>query len=339
MKRKKIGWIALGLCAAFVAGALAYDGLFAKIRVTQAGFSMGSPVEVTATAPKRKALPAADAAVRAVNKLDSQISAKSDTSEISRINSTPGSDLQAETVSYIKRTIALSWQTGGAFDITVGALSRLWGFDEEQNVVPDNTEIQAALATVGYRKIRVEGSKVAVPDGTLLDLGAAGKGLACEKAMEALEAAGADSGIVTVGGSVGVYGAPVQVGIRNPFGSVNTSFATVNYSGAVASTSGIYEKHFLLDGVNYHHLLDPATGYPVQNDLVSVTVISPDGLASDALATACFLLDSREAAVVLDLYKAMAVLVYEDQTVQVLNERYPFALTDRSFHLEAPNET
>lgn len=331
IKKKSTIWIAGGLCAALFAGILFYDGLFARAQVTETAFAMGSVVYVTASGKKEQVQDIAATAVQAVQQLENQISNKKENSEISQINAGTGSVEAKNTVGYTEQCVALSRWTKGAFDITVGALSRLWDFDNEQNIVPSQVDIASGLATVGYDKIQINGETVRVPPGTVLDLGAAGKGLACSYVIDVLKSLGASDGIVTVGGSVGVYGRPAKVGIRDPFSSTNQSFAVLRYTGAVASTSGVYEKHFEQEGVHYHHILDPFTGYPVQNDLVSVTVICPDGLASDALATACFKLGYEESMEALDAYEAMAVFVYRDKTVKTYNERYSFKISDGSY--------
>lgn len=296
---------------------------------------MGSPVQVTVTASKKNADAFASEVAESIAQLDHLISKKEHGSEISRINRDFCSVLAPGAVNYIEQCVKLSEQTGGAFDITVGALSQLWDFDGEKRTVPAKADIALALETVGYEKIKLEGDAVSIPSGTVLDLGAAGKGLACGYGMDVLRSLGATGGVVTVGGSVGVLGKDVGVGIRDPFGTANTSFAVVQYSGAVASTSGVYERHFAQNGTNYHHILDPVTGYPVQSELVSVTVICPDGLASDALATACFKLGYEGSRDVLDAYAAMAVFVYRDKTVKTYNERYSFEIKDQSYEKQA----
>ncbi len=335
IRKKAVRWMAGVLCVLLLAGLLLYDGLFAKTQVTDTAFAMGSFVQIQLTGRKRSAAQDAAACIQTVSDLDAKISNKMVASEIAKLNEETSSALSQTVVSYIERCIALSHATEGAFDITVGALSRLWNFDDALQVVPSESEITAALATVGYQNIVIQGNTVTLPAGMLLDFGAAGKGLACETAMEQMKTQGVASGVVTVGGSVGVYGAPVDVAIRAPFGTATDSFARLRFQDAVVSTSGVYEKQFEADGVQYHHILDTATGYPVQNDLISVTVICEDGLASDALATACFKLGYAHSRTALDAYDAMAVFVYRDKTVQVYNERYFFTILDTSYEKQA----
>lgn len=232
---------------------------------------------------------------------------------------------------YIEQCKKISLLSEGAFDISVGALSSLWDFDEEQSEVPNISIINNAISTVDYKKIAVDGNKITIPKGTILDFGAAGKGMACDVAMKEISSQNVKNAIVAVGGSVGVVGKKAVVGIRDPFGGSSNSFATINFANAVASTSGVYEKHFVDSGINYHHILDPETGFPVQSNLVSITVISQDGLASDALATACFKLGFDKSKSILDEYNAMAVFVYNDKKVKTINEKYDFKIIDNAY--------
>lgn len=340
IKKKSAGWLAVGLCAAALVGILVYDGMFAQTQVTETRFAMGSPVTVTLTAKKKEAAQLASEAATAVEQLDRLISNKNATSSIGQLNASGFTD-NADVAEYLRRCRLLSRQTEGAFDVTVGTLSRLWDFDKDKKEVPPQADITAALTTVGYQKVimadeagTMVDNMVTVPSGTLLDLGAAGKGMACGNAMDVLLSLGVTKGVVTVGGSVGVLGRMQTIGVRDPFGGSNTSFATLEYGNAVASTSGVYEKHFEQNGVNYHHILDPAMGYPVQNDLVSVTVVCPDGLASDALATACFKLGYEGSQKALDANNAMAVFVYKDKHVKTYNNRYMFTILDTSYEYE-----
>lgn len=265
-----------------------------------------------------------------VEMLENCISKNKDGTKVFAVNN--GQEVaDNELARYIKECDEISKLSKGAFDITVGALSSLWDFDDEKGIVPENDLISQSLQTIGYDKIKVDQDIVSVPSGTILDFGAAGKGMACDVALNSLSSLNTDSAVVSVGGSVGVHGKPATIGIRDPFGTSTESFATVKFKDAVASTSGVYEKHFEKDGINYHHILDPQTGYPVVSDIVSVTVIAKSGLASDSLATACFKLGFDESQEILDKYDAMAVFVYKDKKVKTVNEKYEFKIVDEAY--------
>ena len=153
-----------------------------------------------------------------------------------------------------------------------------------------------------------------------LDLGALGKGYACDIAVQQYKKAGV-SGIIAVGGSIGVNGTkpgdePFNVGIRDPF-SENTSnvFASVVLKSGFISTSGSYEKYFMKDNTLYHHILDTRNGYPAETDIVSVTVVCDSGMYSDMLSTACFILGVEKSKPLLEKYNAEAIFVKKDKQV------------------------
>ena len=155
---------------------------------------------------------------------------------------------------------------------------------------------------------------------TALDLGAVGKGAACDAAVDAYEEAGINRAVVSVGGSVGVYGEkpggqPWTIALRDP--DTEGSLGTLSLASGFLSTSGSYEKQFTEDGVTYHHLLDPDTGYPAESGLLSVTVWSGRGTLSDALSTACFVLGLEDSLPVLEQFDSEAVFITEDHQIYV----------------------
>ena len=170
-----------------------------------------------------------------------------------------------------------------------------------------------------------------------VDLGSVGKGAACDAAVRAYEEAGAKAAIIAVGGSVGVYGEkssgkPWSVAVRDPNG--DGSLGSVTLAEGFVSTSGSYEKYFEQDGVLYHHLLDPETGYPAESGLVSVTVVAKSGVLSDALSTACFVLGREDGMKLLEEFDAEGIFINSDNNITVtdgLKDR--FTRTSRDYTL------
>lgn len=147
-----------------------------------------------------------------------------------------------------------------------------------------------------------------------------GKGAACDAAVAAYEESGVNRAVVSVGGSVGVYGEkpggqPWTIALRDP--DTEGSLGTLSLASGFLSTSGSYEKQFTEDGVTYHHLLDPGTGYPAESGLLSVTVWSGSGTLSDALSTACFVLGLEDSLPVLEQFDSEAVFITEDHQIYV----------------------
>ena len=171
--------------------------------------------------------------------------------------------------------------SGGAFDITIAPISWLWDFDENPRL-PQAETIEALLPAVNYENVSLleDGTAALQTHSTALDLGAVGKGAACDAAVDAYEEAGINRAVVSVGGSVGVYGEkpggqPWTIALRDP--DTEGSLGTLSLASGFLSTSGSYEKQFTEDGVTYHHLLDPDTGYPAESGCCP----SPCGAAAE----------------------------------------------------------
>lgn len=261
---------------------------------------------------------------QAVATLDSEkISTTSLSSDISKINENAGKSavtVSAETAEYIRACIDIANKTNGAFNPLMGALIDLWNIESESPQVPSEQDIEKALLLCDYTKIQLDGNSVYLPqEGMKLHLGAAGKGIACDTAYKIIK--GSDSvrgAVVSVGGSVMTYGKNPEanhwtIGVRDPKAAVNDVLGVLKLEGEnYISTSGSYEKYFEQDGVRYHHILDYSTGAPAQRELLGVTVVAPSGILSDALSTACFVLDTEQAIKILSDYGCQAIFVYKN---------------------------
>ena len=178
---------------------------------------------------------------------------------------------------------------------------------------------------MGYEKIQVDGNNVTLLDGCTLDLGAVGKGMGCDLIMDYLQTQPDVVGmILNLGGSsVMTYGekpdgSSWKVALTDPRDTEGDYLGAITLdANQFLSTSGDYEKYFIEDGIRYHHILDPKTGYPVQNGLTSVTIVCDQGYLADGLSTACFVLGMDAAKPLLEKYDAEAVFVDEDKNVYV----------------------
>lgn len=171
------------------------------------------------------------------------------------------------------------------FDISVRPYTKLWDFNSENPVPPKEAELKNAKKSVGYKNIIYSDEKISLLNGAEIELGAVAKGYICDKVYDLLK----EECIINIGGTVkSSYEKPVSVGIRNPDGGTFCSFH-IN-KGESVSTSGSYERSFDYNGKLYHHILDPASGMSVDNNLKSVTVISDSALKSDILSTKFFVL-------------------------------------------------
>ena len=180
--------------------------------------------------------------------------------------------------------------SGGAFDVTVGSLSRLWGFHGGTNRLPSAEEIQSELEHVGMDKITVENGRLSVPAGMAFDWGGIAKGFGVDLAAKALLGGRVKNGFINAGGDLYCWGTnpegkPWRVGIKSP--RREGFFGVLNISGVGAATSGDYQRYFEESGVRYHHIFDPKTGYPARGKQ-SVTIVGPETTICDALSTAVF---------------------------------------------------
>lgn len=303
--------IALAVVAAVAAAAIFFAS---SNEVKREFFAMDTFVSA-----KVKGFAAKDAAggiSALVRELDSkQLSRYTSGSEISRINSEAEAVLSDEMRDYITELLEVGKMSGGKFDIALGAVSDLWSFNDSPRV-PSTDELTEALSRSGSDKLSLSGNTLTRADGCIVDLGSAGKGIALDKVKSYLSDKKISSAVVSVGGSVLLYGkGSFNVGVRDPWGEAGRSVMTVKLGAGCVSTSGSYERCFEQGGKRYHHILDPDTGLPVENGLVSVTVISDSGLLSDALSTACFVLGAEGGAKLAAKYGCEAIFITEDKKV------------------------
>lgn len=244
-------------------------------------------------------------------------------SEISRLNRGEISSLSPGTCALLSEGLRYSALSDGAFDLTIGAVSALWDFSSGEGEVPDPAAIAAALPTVGWEKVEQNGDRISLPAGTQIDPGAIAKGYIADRLKEFLQENGVESAIIDLGGNVLCVGGkpdgtPFRIGIRRPFSDASDSMAVLEVVDRSVVTSGVYERCFEEDGVFYHHLLDPETGYPCDSGLLSVTILSDSSMEGDALSTACF---------VLGLEKGMELAVSAGVEAIFIDEEYGLHFT------------
>lgn len=284
---------------------------------TKNSVAMGTIVTVKVYGEKAAAH--TDSISKMVSSVENVISRKIETSPVSVLNKTGKTD--NEMVSALLETcLGVSEDSGGVFDVSIGEVSSLWDFDSEKNIVPEEKDIKAALKTVDYTKIKLDGSSVSIADNQQIDLGAVGKGYACDVIKAYLKEAGVDGAVVSVGGSILAYGKrndngdKWRIAVRDP-DNESGYIGTVLLDEGFVSTSGDYEKYFEKDGKRYHHILNAKTGYPAESDLRSVTVVCDSGALSDALSTACFILGEEKSQSLLAKYGASAVFIDKDMNI------------------------
>ena len=210
-------------------------------------------------------------------------------------------DVGNELATVLRVALGYCERTDGLFDITMGDVCRLWDF--KRGVVPDDAAIAEALAHVDWRNVQVEGTQARIIDPqTTIDLGGMAKGYIADRVIDLLKHCGATSGVINLGGNVAVLGekakdTPWNIAIERPYSDRTEMMGYVSVKDATVVTSGIYERKFEQDGVLYHHVLDPHTGYPVDTDLEAVTIRAAKGNSGfcDGLSTVCLMLGKDKA--------------------------------------------
>lgn len=254
-------------------------------------------------------------------------------SDISKINDAAGTPVTVhdETIELLEEGIAYGELSGGKFDITIGKLSDLWDISTkalltETNVsmIPTAADIQSALSTVDYHTIKIDGSEVTLlnPDAKI-DLGGIAKGYIADQMKAFLNSKGITAGFINLGGNVLALGPKTDgsaytIGIQKPFAEENVAIASVSISDETVVSSGVYERYFEVDGKRYHHILDTATGYPYDNGLLEVTVITKNSADGDGLSTTCFSLGLTDGmALIESLNDTEAIFITDDYQIHV----------------------
>ncbi len=319
---------------------------------TSVTFVMNTVVEYELYGPDEQAEEAIQAIDQALRDLENRMSLYLEDSEIQRLNAAAGNGewipLSEDTFDLLKRAKEFGDASGGIFDITIAPLTELWGVTSEHPQVPSSEEIQQALALVDYRGLELDESLQAARlthAGMAVDLGGAAKGYACDVARKVAQQYEITSGYLSIGGNLMVIGQKPDgkqftFGLRDPRGSANEYIATISLPDSTMATSGDYERFFEQDGIRYHHILDPDTGYPSNGGLMSVSVVTPDGALADFLSTTLFIL-GRDAALeqLNNIPGCGLILVDTDKNVYLsdsLKEWFTPADSTGSYQFEVP---
>ena len=236
----------------------------------------------------------------------------------------------------------------GAFDPTIGPLVSLWGIGTDAERVPEAYEIEQALSLVDWRDLildREQGTAFLRQQGMKLDLGAIAKGYAADEVIRIAKEAKAVHGIIDMGGNIVALGgrdknrraasAPWRIGIQDPLGQRGTYIGVLLAADKSVVTSGVYERYFEIDGKTYHHILSTEDGYPVDNGLLSVTIIADQSIDADGLSTSVFALGFQKG---LDLLKTIpnteAIFIFDDCSVFITdNLKKVFSITNNKYKL------
>jgi len=304
-----------------------------NIRVTATNTAMGTVVQQTLYVTDEKV------GEKVITELQDELerlekeslSWRAEESQVAKLNDQAGNaegiSVDSELYGYLEQIWQISEVSGGALDVTVGQITRLWNLDEwaakdkeewKTFPIPDKKQVASLLENTDYGNVILTDGKVHLPEKMCLDLGAVGKGIACDKIGDYLKTQEKIKGaVISVGGSVITYGSKPDgsswsVAIMHPR-EEGVYLGTLSLQGEwYVATSGDYERYVEKDGKRYHHIMNPRNGYPADSGLCSVTILSDSGLLSDALSTACFVLGAEEGLKLARELEVEALLVTTD---------------------------
>lgn len=293
----------LFLCALII---IPQTGCGSEEPVSENRFLLDTMCAVTVYGMKEEEAKAAiDDAFTLCGEYEDMLSKTVEGSDVYKLNRAKGQfvSVQQETLLLIKEGIKYGKLSGGMFDITIGAVSELWDFRADNPSVPEEGKLKEAVKTVDYRQIEIQGNKVRLENPEAkLDLGGIAKGYIADRMAEVMEEHGAKHATVNLGGNLVAIGEktenePWKIGIETPYSEGSSILGSVELSDATIVTSGVYERYFKQDGKLYHHVLNPKTGYPVDNSLNAVVLVGEKGqsMECDVLGTVCLSLGEKKA--------------------------------------------
>lgn len=269
-----------------------------------------------------------------------------DTTELLEVNRAAGAgavEVSADTFAVLEAALHYSRITDGAFDVTIWPLVTLWGIGTGRDAVPSPERLEVARAMVDHTRLSLDPATRGVGLATAgmgVDVGAIAKGYAADEAERILRAAGVEKALLDFGGNILVIGtrpddSPWRIGVQRPDAERTQFIGIIHAVDQTVVTSGPYERFFEQDGVRYHHILDPATGYPAQSGLEQVTIIAGRSMDADALSTSVFIMGFERGLELVESLEAVeAIFVTADREVFLssgVGER--FTLTDESYRI------
>ncbi len=260
-------------------------------------FAMDTYMSLTAYGAKAQDV--VTAAVHEIQRLDAMFSVGNTDSDVTTANMQGSATVSDETAYLVEQSLEISRKTDGAFDITIYPVMELWGFTTKNYKVPQADELQETLKRVSYENVSLKDHELVLKNNAQIDFGGIAKGYTSSRVMQIFKEYGIEHGMVNLGGNVQTLGTKTdgtawRVAIQSPQGG-NQYLGILETSDQAVITSGGYERYFEENGVTYHHIIDPKTGYPSDSDLTSVTIVCADGTKADALSTSFFVMGLQKA--------------------------------------------
>lgn len=266
-------------------------------QISREEFALNTFIKITLYNTNDKAV--LDEIFNLIRGYESSLSRTVPSSEVYMLNQTGSARVSPETYYIIEKALEYSRKTEGKYDITIAPVVELWDFSK--NTIPDRNELIKKIPLVSYKNVVLgQDNEVSLINNSQIDLGSIAKGYITDKIVELLKHKKIDSAIIDLGGNIYALGkknkdTDWKIGILDPFSESGGNIGYFEVSDLSVVTSGTYQRYFTVDGEVYHHILDPATGYPVKSGLVSVSIVCPSSTDADALSTSCLLLGHEKA--------------------------------------------
>ena len=290
-------------------------------KLSEVGFYLDTVITLTAYAEDKQVL---KDAMDECGRYEQMLSRTVEGSDVWRINHGNGEPVEVseDTMNILRCAQNISNLSGGAFDVTIAPVSTMWNFTREPYALPDKDAIARASQLVDYSRMKLEGNTVTLPEEMMIDLGGIAKGYIADRVKDYLKERGVKYAILSFGGNIVAIGSqkpdgtPWRVGIQDIDKPTGEHMLISLNKGGSTVTSGIYERGFDLNGIRYHHLLSPETGWPVQNELASVTIFSENSMEGDALSTTAFVLGTEKGLELIESLEGVeAVFIAKDRKV------------------------
>lgn len=305
---------------------------------------MGTTVSVSLYDHQDEAI--LDDAFSLVKELENELSLNKESTLLTELNASSGIapfKVNDTLFDIIQKGVYYSELTNGSFDLSVGPIVKLWSIGLPEARVPSQAEIDAALPLIGYESIILDEDASTVyleKPHMQLDLGGIAKGYTADAIADLLTSKGVEHAIIDLGGNIYTLGTKVdgsswKVGIQDPFESRNNTVGYISVANQSIVTSGIYERYLEADGKKYHHILNPSTGYPFDNDLAGITIISDKSIDGDALSTSVFSKGLQEGMEFVQTLPGIdAIFITKDSKVYITEGlKDNFVLTNEAFEL------
>lgn len=323
------------------------DARTQSIITSQSSFQIGTYITLSIYADHEVPNEVFDDLFDLIDKYEYMVSKNIETSEVSEVNRQAGigpvkvSDAIIEMLALGKE---YSEDSNGLFDLSIGSLVDLWGIGTKEAHIPEESEIQKSIAKVDYNKIDFDtsGSTVFLEEPEMvLDLGAIAKGYIADRVKDMILEKGYKSAIVNLGGNVLTVGNKPNsdswaIGVRDPRSDATTEMGILYLEDNSIVSSGVYERYFVEGDIRFHHIINPKTGFPEQNDMMSISIISKLSVEGDALSTSVFLMGLERGLEYIESRKDVdAVFIMQDLSVYISSGlKDKFILVNKDYTLK-----